>query len=97
MRAAIDWSHDLLAPEEQQLFRRLSVFAGGFSLDAAEAVADQADALSLLDALVEHSLVVPDGATEGTPRFRMLEPILQYAADRLVGEEALAVAVERYV
>lgn len=91
MRTAIDWSHDLLRPEEQQLFRRLSVFAGGFSLDAAEAVADQADALSLLDSLVEHSLVVPDGATGDTPRFRMLEPILQYAADRLVGDEALAV------
>lgn len=91
MRAAIDWSHDLLGPEEQQLFRRLSVFAGGFSLDAAEAVVDQADALSLLDALVEHSLVVPDGATDATPRFRMLEPILQYAADRLVGDEARAV------
>lgn len=94
MRAAIDWSHDLLGPEEQQLFRRLSVFAGGFTLDAAESVAGQPDALSLLDALVEHSLVVPDGSTDATPRFRMLEPIRQYAADRLVGDEALTVRAE---
>ena len=87
MRAAIDWSHDLLRPEEQRLFRRLSVCAGGFTLAAAEAVAADDQALAHLESLVEHSLVVPDGTAE--PRFRMLEPILQYAADRLTGEEAL--------
>lgn len=82
MRAAIDWSHDLLGADERRLFRRLSVFAGGFTLDAAEAVAGDAGALAHLDSLVEHSLVVPGrGAVE--PRFRMLEPILQYAAGEL--------------
>lgn len=86
MRATIDWSHDLLGPGEQRLFRRLSVFAGGFTLAAVDAVAGDG-ALAHLDSLVEHSLVLPEeGASE--PRFRMLEPVLQYAADRLVGDEA---------
>lgn len=88
MRAAIDWSHDLLGPEEQRLFRRLSVCAGGFTLAAAEAVAGDDGALVHLDSLVEHSLVVPEDAS-AEPRFRMLEPILQYAAGRLSGDEAL--------
>lgn len=87
MRAAIDWSHDLLAPPEQRLLRRLSVFAGGFTLDAAEAVAGDLPVLAALEALVEHSLVLPDVDHLEVARFRMLEPIAQYAADLLTGEE----------
>lgn len=87
MRAAIDWSHDLLDPEQQQLFRRLSVFSGGFTLDAVEAVAGDLAVLGALEALVEHSLVLPDDDHPEVARFRMLEPIAQYADARLTGEE----------
>ena len=59
MRGAIDWSYDLLDAREQALFRRLSVFAGGFSLAAAEAVVPGDDTLDLLDSLVGKSLVQP--------------------------------------
>ena len=62
LRAAIDWSYDLLAADEQRLLARLSVFAGGCSLEAAEAVCsangiDEVDVLDLLSALVARSLV----------------------------------------
>lgn len=89
MRAAITWSYDLLTPEEQQLFRRLSVFAGGFTLEAVEGVAGDLPALSTLEALVEHSLVLPDADHPDLARFRMLEPIAQYADALLVDEERL--------
>ncbi|HEY7704952.1 MAG TPA: adenylate/guanylate cyclase domain-containing protein [Acidimicrobiia bacterium] len=85
--ATLDWSYDLLGPAEQVLFRRLSVFAGGFSLEAAEAVGsggalDQASVLDLLGRLVDTSLVL---ATASEPvRYRMLEPITQYGRMRLV-------------
>lgn len=85
IRATLDWSHDLLTAAEQRLLRRLSVFAGGFSLEAAQRVADE-DVLPVLAGLVEQSLVLPEPDT--APRYRMLEPIRQYAAARLqeVGE-----------
>ena len=81
LRATIEWSHDLLAPEEQTLFRRLSVFAGGASLDACEAVTG-AD-LDVLASLVDKSLV-----RQTEDRFWMLETIREYALERLteVGE-----------
>ncbi len=87
MRAALDWSHDLLTAGEQALLRRLAVFAGGFDLDAARAVAGGADVVPELAGLVEQSLVVVvDGPG---PRYRLLEPVRQYAAARLAasGEE----------
>ena len=82
MRSAIAWSSDLLTPEQQWLFRRLAVFVGGFALDAAEAVGGE-DALDLLGALIDHSLVrrLPDADGEG--RFRMLEPIREFALEQL--------------
>jgi predicted ATPase len=76
LRATIEWSHELLAPQEQRLFARLAVFAGGCALDAAEAVAD-AD-LDALQALVDKSLVRHAGE-----RFWMLETIREFAIERL--------------
>ncbi|CAN5163529.1 BTAD domain-containing putative transcriptional regulator [soil metagenome] len=88
MRAALDWSYDLLSEEEKALFRRLSVFAGGFTLEAAEEVGtaqidhEADDVLDLLGRLVEQSLVLAE-ASAGEMRYRMLEPVRQYAMERL--------------
>jgi predicted ATPase/predicted negative regulator of RcsB-dependent stress response len=76
LRAAIEWSHDLLSEEERRLFRRLSVFAGGWTLPAAEEICETD--LDLLESLVDKSLVRKDGE-----RFTMLETIREYAAERL--------------
>jgi predicted ATPase/DNA-binding XRE family transcriptional regulator len=85
MRSTIDWSYDLLHDPERRLFERLSVFSGGFALEAAEDVgAIEAGVVSaLLGNLVEQSLVVAEEDSEGGMRYRMLEPIRQYAAERL--------------
>lgn len=88
MRATLEWSHGLLSPAEQRLFARLSVFVDGFGLEAAEEVGGEGCAVvPLLDALVEQSLVVAEPEASGGPRFRMLEPVLQYAATRLDPDE----------
>ncbi|WP_049567608.1 BTAD domain-containing putative transcriptional regulator [Nonomuraea sp. SBT364] len=86
LRAVVDWSWDLLTEGERGVLRRLSVFAGGANLEAAERVCgDETPAgeqvLDLLTALIEKSLLVADG--EGTPRYRMLGTIREYAAHRL--------------
>ena len=81
VRATLDWSHDLLTADEQRLLRRLAVFAGGFSLDAAHHVSGAEDVVPALAGLVEQSLVIPED--DDAPRYRMLEPIRQYAAARL--------------
>ncbi|MEP6655729.1 MAG: tetratricopeptide repeat protein [Betaproteobacteria bacterium] len=85
LRALIDWSFDLLTDHERALFRRLSVFAGGWTLEAAEAVGaggdlDQVDVLDLLTRLVEKSLVAMEAQGE---RYRLLETVRQYAQERL--------------
>src|SRR5262249_24868037 len=86
LQALVDWSHDLLAEDERVLFRRLAVFAGGWTLEAAEAVCGDdpvasVDVLDLLTGLVDKSLVVADAG--GTPeRSRLLETIRQYAEDK---------------
>jgi predicted ATPase/DNA-binding NarL/FixJ family response regulator len=87
LRAAIDWSHDLLTKREQALLRRLSVFAG-WSLEMAEQVCtdDLVPAAAILDtvaALVDKSLVVRDPEALGQARFRMLDTIREYAAENL--------------
>ncbi|WP_327088345.1 winged helix-turn-helix domain-containing protein [Nonomuraea sp. NBC_01738] len=88
LRAVVDWSWDLLTEAERGVLRRLSVFSGGASLEAAERVCeDEASGelvLDLLTTLIEKSLVLVDG--EGTPRYRMLNTIREYASGRL--EEA---------
>jgi non-specific serine/threonine protein kinase len=88
LRGTQDWSYDLLAEREQMLFRRLSVFAGGWTLEAAEAVGkgggiEAGDVLDLLSRLVDKSLVVAEATTEGKLRYRMLEPVRQYAQEKL--------------
>jgi non-specific serine/threonine protein kinase len=88
LRALIDWSHDLLSANEQALLRRLSVFAGGWTLAAAEQVCAgegvAADVvLDLLSALVDKSLASAD-ARDAAVRYRLLETVRQYARDRLL-------------
>ena len=87
LRAVIDWSHDLLQEPERILFRRLSVFAGGWTLEAAESICgdgpiDAPGVLDLLSQLVDKSLVLaqPDG---GEHRYRFYETLRQYAAEKL--------------
>jgi non-specific serine/threonine protein kinase len=89
LRAALDWSHDLLSGAERALFRRLAAFAGGFDLEAVEAVcADselQADSLlGILSQLADKSLVHrPEHESHGPARYRLLEPVRQYALEKL--------------
>ncbi len=102
MERAIAWSHDLLDAEERALFRRLSVFVGGWTLEAAEAVCGQGvgegegsrgtvegvtDVLDGLTRLADQSLIAAEpedpGVAQGGLRYRMLEPIRLYAAERL--------------
>ena len=88
LRAAVDWSYDLLGPSERTLLNRLSVFAGGFSLEAAEQICgdetlDTLDVLEMVSHLVDKSLVVPEEQPDGGIRYRMLETIRDYGRERL--------------
>ena len=90
MRATLDWSYRLLSDAERRLYRRLSVFVGGATLDAVEQVADDlGDVLALLERLIEHSLVRATTLPDGTVRYSMLEPVHQHAASILTEDEAL--------
>jgi predicted ATPase len=96
LRNAMDWSYDLLSAAEQKLFRRLSVFAGGCSLEGVEAVGDTKSDLDLdlldgMASLVDKSLVQQFEQAEGESRFAMLETIREYALEKLEasGEQAL--------
>ncbi len=87
LRASVDWSHALLTEPEQVLFRRLAAFAGGFDLDAAQAVGADSDVesyqlLDQLSLLVDKSLVVADDTADGM-RYRLLETVRQYAQEKL--------------
>jgi len=81
LRAALDWSFDLLEEDARLVFARLSVFAGGFRLDAAEAVCD-AD-IDAVETLLENSLLRCEQQSDGEPRFSMLESIRDYANEQL--------------
>lgn len=86
MAAAIAWSHRLLTAEEARLFRRLAVFRGGFTLDAAQAVGAEPNengVLELLSALVRKSMVVAERLDDGSTRYRLLESHHAFAGDRL--------------
>jgi predicted ATPase/DNA-binding SARP family transcriptional activator len=85
LRATLEWSHGLLSEDEGTLFARLAVFAGGWTLDAAEAVCggDGIDVFELLASLVDESLVRPLRRPTGDPRFTMLETIREYAGELL--------------
>jgi predicted ATPase len=88
LRAAIDWSYDLLTPAEQKLFRRLSVFVGGCTLESVEAVCDtkgdlDLDLLDGMASMVDKSLMRQSEQTKGEPRFAMLETIREYAREKL--------------
>ena len=88
LRGALDWSYDLLGEPERALFGKLSVFAGGWTLEAAEAVGsgegnEEGEILDLLLGLVDKSLVAAETTGKGGERYRMLEPVRQYARERL--------------
>ncbi|MEW2622012.1 BTAD domain-containing putative transcriptional regulator [Streptomyces sp. NPDC048106] len=83
LRAVVDWSWDLLDADEREVLARLSVFAGGCDLAAAEAVCGPV-ALDALGSLVDKSLVVAAPSADGTMRYRLLETVAEYAAERLV-------------
>jgi predicted ATPase/class 3 adenylate cyclase len=88
LRQAIAWSYELLDPAEQALFRRLSVFMGGFTIEAAEAVCEAAgrldvDAFEGIGALVERSLLKREPEVDGEPRFGMLETVREFGFERL--------------
>src|SRR5262249_3318356 len=81
LRATLEWSHGLLSEDERTLFARLAVFAGGWTLEAAEAVCGESglDVFETLASLVDESLVRPLRRPTGEPRFAMLETIREYA------------------
>ncbi len=86
LRSALNWSHGLLAPDEQKVFRRLGIFAGGFSLELARAVGsdeslDEWMVVEHLATLIDRSLVV--AGSETTPRYRLLETMRAYALEEL--------------
>jgi len=87
LRAAIAWSYDTLGAAEQRLFRQLGVFVGGFTLEAVEALADggpdDLDPLDAISRLVGQSVVFVQALDDGTPRYRMLETIREFALERL--------------
>ncbi|GAA1537233.1 hypothetical protein GCM10009730_53100 [Streptomyces albidochromogenes] len=96
LRAVVDWSWDLLDEGERAALRALSVFAGGCDLAAAEAVIGP-DALDLLGSLVDKSLVVAAPTGDGTMRYRLLETVAEYAAERLDEADDRAAAERRHL
>jgi predicted ATPase/class 3 adenylate cyclase len=89
LRAAIDWSYELLSEPERILLRRLSVFAGGWTLEAAESVCagegiEEWEVLDFLTHLIDKSLVLAETVPDGETRYRLLGTVRQYAGDRLI-------------
>jgi predicted ATPase/class 3 adenylate cyclase len=84
LRGTIDWSYNLLNEEEQKTLRRLSVFVGGWTLDAAEAICENSDMLDLMTHLVDKSLIAVDREHGNEARYYFLETIRQYLREKLV-------------
>jgi len=99
LRALIDWSYDLLSDAEQRMLRCLSVFAGGWTLEAAEVIVGDGvrDSLDVLAQLVNKSLVTVEHADVGPTRYRMLETIRQYAQDRLLERDEVGPTRDRHL
>jgi predicted ATPase/DNA-binding XRE family transcriptional regulator len=95
MHDTIAWSYDLLTPLEKRRLIQLSVFVGGFTLDAAEAVCEDADILTVVASLVDKSLVVVDRA-RAEPRYGMLDTIREFCAELLAASPDLEPTLERY-
>lgn len=91
IRETIDWSYRLLSPDEQVLLRRLAVFGASFSLDAAEAVCGDLDVLTHLSALVDKSLVLAEQS-----RYRLLDTVRQFAAEKLDAADERDAVAERH-
>jgi predicted ATPase/DNA-binding CsgD family transcriptional regulator len=101
LKATLDWSRALLTLQEQVAFRRLAVFAGGWSMEAAETVCaggevEGAAVVDLMSRLVEKSLVLME-ERDGRARYRLLEPVRQYAMEQLQASGELAAVQERHV
>jgi predicted ATPase/class 3 adenylate cyclase/Tfp pilus assembly protein PilF len=101
LRGAIDWSYNLLDESEQRLFRRLGVFVGGCTLEAAEAVCNATgdlavDVLDGIESLVEKSLLRQIETASGDPRFIMLQTIWEYAAEQLAESDEVAIIEQHH-
>ncbi len=101
LRATLSWSYEFLGEPERRLFGRLSAFAGGFSLEAAEAVGEgvgikRSDVLESLLILMDKSLVVARPTGDGGARYRLLEPVRQYARERLEESEEAEEVMHRH-
>ena len=101
LRASIDWSWNLLSDAERILLRRLSIFAGGFTLEAAGAICREDDikgneVLNILTHLANKSLLVKQGQ-DGEARYRLLEPIRQYLYEKLLGASEADVIKDRHL
>jgi predicted ATPase/Tfp pilus assembly protein PilF len=102
LRAALDWDYDLLPKEEQEVFRKLAVFAGGMTLERAESVVespsvDVLDVLDALESLVSKSLIQQLADAEGEPRFSMLKTIREYALEKLAESGELEGIQDRHL
>ena len=101
LRAAVDWSYELLSDPEQLLFRRLSVFVGGFALEAAEAICsgngiETDEIVDLVSSLVDRSIVVAE-PHDGTMRYRLLETIREYSRELLASSDEAARVWSRHL
>jgi predicted ATPase/class 3 adenylate cyclase len=96
LRRTIDWSYDLLSPEEQRLFARLAVFVDGCRIEAAEVVCDVDADLDGLTSLVEKNLLRQRSDPDGHPRFMMFETIREFATERLTDAGALESVRDRH-
>jgi predicted ATPase len=101
LRATVEWSYELLSESERCLFERLAVFAGGWTLDAAEAICvgdglEPGHVLDLLGQLVDKSLVIVDATLDGPVRYRLLDTLRQYAQERLAASNVAHSTAHRH-